>query len=262
MRLAPLERKSGEDGILYPYVRAEFDRPSGLVHITVRGPDDAGDDGWPLALTRQLDDLILRLRANEPELGTWAVRTEGDPELVLAQERRLSGSREDWLSNGVLHYYKRTLKRLDVHRSQSRRPHRAGELLRRDAAGARPGLRRAVHAGRSTRRRSGQRGACLRRWNRVLEEHGIDFWLRLPHPGFNRRVGLAAGHHVTPDGTIVDEATWEASRDHWLPTAEDLAFVRSLMRPVYERGKIASWVAPPVNGINGKPFDYEYVRLV
>lgn len=95
-------------------MRAEFDRPSGLVHITVRGPADAGDDGWPLALTRQLDDLILRLRANEPELGIWAVRTEGDPELVLAQERRLSGSREDWLSNGVLHYYKRTLKRLDV----------------------------------------------------------------------------------------------------------------------------------------------------
>ncbi|MFD8302073.1 hypothetical protein ACFV29_06905 [Streptomyces sp. NPDC059690] len=102
----------------------------------------------------------------------------------------------------------------------------------------------------------------LRRWNRVLEEHGIDFRLRLPHPGFNRRVGLTAGHHVTPDGTIVDEATWEASRDLWLPTAEDLAFVRWLMRPVYERGKIASWVAPPVNGINGKPFDYEYVRLV
>jgi benzoyl-CoA 2,3-epoxidase subunit B len=102
----------------------------------------------------------------------------------------------------------------------------------------------------------------VKRWNRILDEHGVDFRLALPHPGFNRHVGLAAGHHVTPDGTIVDEETWEASRGHWLPTAEDLAFVRSLMQPVYERGKIASWVAPPVNGINGKPFDYEYVRLV
>ncbi|GAA2629996.1 benzoyl-CoA 2,3-epoxidase subunit BoxB [Streptomyces vastus] len=102
----------------------------------------------------------------------------------------------------------------------------------------------------------------LKRWNRILEEHGISFRLKLPHPGFNRNVGLAAGHHVTPDGTIVDERTWEAGRHHWLPTAEDLAFVRSLMQPVYERGKIASWVAPPVNGINGQPFDYEYVRLV
>ncbi|MEU6355282.1 benzoyl-CoA 2,3-epoxidase subunit BoxB [Streptomyces sp. NPDC047072] len=102
----------------------------------------------------------------------------------------------------------------------------------------------------------------LKRWNRILEEHGIDVRLRLPHPGFNRHVGLAAGHHITPDGTIVDEGTWEANRHRWLPTAEDLAYVRSLMRPVYERGRIAQWVAPPVNGINGKPFDYEYVRLV
>ncbi|MFE9438377.1 benzoyl-CoA 2,3-epoxidase subunit BoxB [Streptomyces sp. NPDC006602] len=102
----------------------------------------------------------------------------------------------------------------------------------------------------------------ITRWNRILEDHGIDYRLKLPHPGFNRNVGLAAGHHVTPDGTIVDEQTWEAGRQHWLPTAEDLAFVRSLMQPVYERGKIANWVAPPVNGINGQPFDYEYVRLV
>jgi benzoyl-CoA 2,3-dioxygenase component B len=83
----------------------------------------------------------------------------------------------------------------------------------------------------------------------------------LPHPGFNRSVGVSAGYHVTPDGTIVDEATWQAAKHKWLPTSEDLAFVRSLMRPVYERGKIASWVAPPRNGINGKPFDYEYVYL-
>ncbi|MBE4739746.1 MULTISPECIES: benzoyl-CoA 2,3-epoxidase subunit BoxB [Streptomyces] len=102
----------------------------------------------------------------------------------------------------------------------------------------------------------------LKRWNRILEDHGVDFRLKLPHPAFNRNVGLAAGHHVAPDGTIVDEQIWESGRRHWLPTAEDLAFVRSLMQPVYERGKIAHWVAPPVNGINGQAFDYEYVRLV
>ena len=102
----------------------------------------------------------------------------------------------------------------------------------------------------------------ITRWNRILEDHGLDVRLRLPPPGFNRDVGLAADRHITPDGSIVDEQTWEASRHHWLPTTEDLAFVRSLMQPVYERGKIAHWVAPPVNGINGQPFDYEYVRLV
>ncbi|MFC4000510.1 benzoyl-CoA 2,3-epoxidase subunit BoxB [Prauserella oleivorans] len=101
----------------------------------------------------------------------------------------------------------------------------------------------------------------VKRWNRILADAGIDYRFALPHPGFNRKVGVNAGYHVTPDGTIVDEQTWEANRKHWLPTDADLAFVRSLMHPVYERGKIASWVAPPTNGINGKPFDYEYVYL-
>ncbi|PXY26961.1 benzoyl-CoA 2,3-epoxidase subunit BoxB [Prauserella muralis] len=101
----------------------------------------------------------------------------------------------------------------------------------------------------------------LKRWNKILADNGIDRQLYLPHPGFNRKVGVNAGYHVTPDGTIVDEHTWEKGTRRWLPTSEDLAFVRSLMHPVYERGKIASWVAPPTNGINGKPFDYEYVYL-
>lgn len=101
----------------------------------------------------------------------------------------------------------------------------------------------------------------VKRWNRILDDNGIGFRLRLPHPAFNRSVGVNAGFHVAPDGSIVDEKTWEAHRGDWLPTAEDLAFVRSLMFPVYERGKIAGWVAPPTNGINGQPFDFEYVYL-
>ncbi len=101
----------------------------------------------------------------------------------------------------------------------------------------------------------------VKRWNKILAEHEVGFRFTLPHPGFNRRVGVSSGSHITPDGTIVDEQTWERARHTWLPTSEDLAFVRSLMRPVYERGKIASWLAPPRNGINGKPFDYEYVYL-
>ncbi|MTD59582.1 benzoyl-CoA 2,3-epoxidase subunit BoxB, partial [Amycolatopsis sp. RM579] len=100
-----------------------------------------------------------------------------------------------------------------------------------------------------------------KRWNRILDDAGISFRFSLPHPGFHRQVGLNAGVHITPEGSIVDEATWEANRKRWLPTSEDLAFVRSLMHPVYERGKIAGWIAPPANGINGQPFDYEYVHL-
>jgi benzoyl-CoA 2,3-dioxygenase component B len=101
----------------------------------------------------------------------------------------------------------------------------------------------------------------VKRWNKIVDDAGISFQFALPHPGFNRHVGINSGHHITPDGTIVDEQTWQDGQRHWLPSTEDLAFVRSLMHPVYERGKIASWVAPPRQGINGKPFDYEYVYL-
>lgn len=101
----------------------------------------------------------------------------------------------------------------------------------------------------------------LNRWNKILDDSGISFRFALPHFGFNRDVGVYSDHRITPDGTVVDSATWEAARSRWLPTSEDLTFVRSLMHPVYEPGKIASWVAPPKQGINGKPFDYEYVYL-
>lgn len=101
----------------------------------------------------------------------------------------------------------------------------------------------------------------LNRWNRILEESGIEFRFALPHVGFNRQVGVFADVHVSPTGTLLDQATWDSGRDSWLPTSEDLAFVRSLMMPVYQPGKIAGWVAPPRTGINGKPFDYEYVYL-
>jgi benzoyl-CoA-dihydrodiol lyase len=65
-------------------------------------------------MTRELDDLILRLRTNEPELGTWVFRVVGDPDLVRAYDRQLQDNAANWFINEVRLYYKRTLKRLDV----------------------------------------------------------------------------------------------------------------------------------------------------
>src|ERR1700716_378348 len=101
----------------------------------------------------------------------------------------------------------------------------------------------------------------LKRWNRVLEQAGIEQRRALPHVGFNRDVGLFADHYITPKGDVVGKDAWEAKRDSWLPTEADKTHVRSLMRPVYEPGKIAGWIAPPSRGINDKPLDYEYVHL-
>jgi benzoyl-CoA 2,3-dioxygenase component B len=101
----------------------------------------------------------------------------------------------------------------------------------------------------------------LTRWNRVLEEAGLAYRLALPHIAFNRKVGAFAGIEAGPDGRMLESFEWDARKDQWLPTEVDKTYVRSLMRPVYERGKIAAWIAPPRQGINGKPFAYDYVHL-
>src|SRR4029077_4222194 len=127
VELTALAKTRDDDAIRYDHVEATLDREAGRVDISVKGPQNQppadiaaaagqGADFWPLAVTRELDDLILDLRTNEPELGTWVFRTEGDPGRVLAHDELLltSASAGDWFANEVLHYLKRTLRRLDV----------------------------------------------------------------------------------------------------------------------------------------------------
>jgi benzoyl-CoA 2,3-epoxidase subunit B len=101
----------------------------------------------------------------------------------------------------------------------------------------------------------------VNRWNRILESAGLPQRLRLPHIAFNRKVGAFAGIEASPEGEILRPDEWSRRKSAWLPTDVDKTHVRSLMRPVFERGRIAAWIAPPRQGINGKPFDYEYVHL-
>jgi benzoyl-CoA-dihydrodiol lyase len=123
--LRALAKTRTEDRISYRYVTADLQRSTGTVEITIAGPDtdapediDAlhgeGADLWTLVFTRELDDLILDLRTNENELGTWVFRTLGDPRRVLAYDQLLLDNRSDWLVNEIVLYLKRTLKRLDV----------------------------------------------------------------------------------------------------------------------------------------------------
>jgi benzoyl-CoA-dihydrodiol lyase len=131
VELAPLDKSRAGDAIGYRYVSAALDRDRGVAEITVSGPDaDAptsmdevralGDAFWTLAMTRELDDLILDLRTNEPEIGAWVLRTQGSAERVLACDALLlaalpSGEgATDWLASEIVLYLKRTLKRLDV----------------------------------------------------------------------------------------------------------------------------------------------------
>ena len=99
------------------------------------------------------------------------------------------------------------------------------------------------------------------RWNKVIEKHGLAFRLQAPHKAFHRRIGTLAGLHVTPDGRIVDETTWQAGAQEWLPSDEDRAYVASLMGRVTEPGKFANWIAPPARGVNSQALDFAYVRF-
>jgi len=104
-------------------------------------------------------------------------------------------------------------------------------------------------------------GGGLRRWNKAIAEQGIEFEITLPHIAFNRQIGEFADISVTPEGEILDEATWESHRKDWLPTSDDRAFIEELMSPLYQPGAFASWIEPPSKGIMGKPVEFEYVLL-
>ena len=122
--LTPLTREVDDDTTRYEHVRVLLDRTAGTATITVAGPaavpgsleelHGQGDQAWFLAMTRQLDDVILRLRTNELDIGTWLLRTEGDVATAAALDDFLLAHRDDWLVNETIGFYKRTVKRLDT----------------------------------------------------------------------------------------------------------------------------------------------------
>jgi len=123
--LTPLAREFLQDAIRYQHIDVRIDRAQRCAEITLRGPDRPvpedpagiaaeGAGFWPLAIARELDDLILHLRLNEDELGTWLLRTEGDATLVAQADAVLARHPDHWLVREVTLYLKRVLKRLDV----------------------------------------------------------------------------------------------------------------------------------------------------
>jgi benzoyl-CoA 2,3-dioxygenase component B len=99
------------------------------------------------------------------------------------------------------------------------------------------------------------------RWNKVIEGFGIPFQIKLPSVAFHRHIGEFRDVHATPEGELIDKATWEKRKDEWLPSDADGDFITGLMQPVVEPGKFASWIAPPKVGIDNKPGDFEYVKI-
>ena len=133
IKLTPLDRTIKSNSINYTYLSVILNREKSLATLTLKGPDsDAsningssgsnstkeiqaqGDNFWPLALGRQLDDALLHLRSNEAELGTLIFRTEGEIQSVFNYEQLLIESNDHWLVRETTLYWKRILKRVDV----------------------------------------------------------------------------------------------------------------------------------------------------
>jgi benzoyl-CoA-dihydrodiol lyase len=123
--LPPVDRRIEADRISYPFVDVQIDRTKRVVHLTVKAPsgkqpqtvaeiEAAGAAWYPLQMGRELDDAILELRTNEPDIGTWLVKTQGDAAAVLAMDATLVAHQNHWLVRETTGLLRRTFSRLDV----------------------------------------------------------------------------------------------------------------------------------------------------
>ncbi len=123
--LTPLRPRITDTAVTYSSVSLEIDRDKRVATLTVSGPEGhqpstadeiqaAGDQFWPLRAFRELDDALLRLRIVEPLIGTVVVKTRGDRESMLAMDELLLANKDQWLVREIIHFMKRTLKRMDL----------------------------------------------------------------------------------------------------------------------------------------------------
>jgi benzoyl-CoA-dihydrodiol lyase len=122
--LTPLERTLTNEEIRYDHVHVALERTHRRANITLHGPNElpgdlagvhaAGASFWPLALARELDDAILHLRLNEPDLGVLVLRSDGDAGAVLAADALLEAECNDWLVREIRLMLKAVFKRLEL----------------------------------------------------------------------------------------------------------------------------------------------------
>ncbi len=125
VKLNALTPESTADTREYKYVSVKLNREKRYADLTVRGPESdlpttpeeiqkLGDSYWPLRAFRELDDVLLHLRVNEPEIGLVCLRTEGSIDNVLAVNKTLAANRDHWLIREIILNMARVLRRLDL----------------------------------------------------------------------------------------------------------------------------------------------------
>lgn len=123
--LRPVKRTADESGLHYEFVEVKLDRTARTATLTVQAPESmnehsleqvlaAGTNWWPLQMARELDDAILNLRVNEPDLGLWIIKTRGNQDAVLAIDEFILSHQNNWFVREVLGMLRRTFARIDV----------------------------------------------------------------------------------------------------------------------------------------------------
>ena len=122
--LTPIERRVDDRGYHYHWVEVGVAADDRVATLTVTGPQrvpadlnaiiEQGAQWWPLAMARELDDVILTLRANHREIGTLLLKTRGDIAALLASDEAMLANRQHWFVREAIGFLRRTLQRLDV----------------------------------------------------------------------------------------------------------------------------------------------------
>src|SRR5262249_20647070 len=113
-----------ERGYRYDWIDVALDRAARVATLTVRGPKEdvasvnqaieLGARWWPVAMARELDDALLMLRANNPEIGAVVLKTRGEIAPVRAADKAIAAHRDHWFMREALGQLRRTLQRLEV----------------------------------------------------------------------------------------------------------------------------------------------------
>ena len=125
IKLNPIQFESTPEGLEYKYVSVKLRGEQRYADLTIRGPEKSlpatpdeiqklGDSYWPLQAYRELDNALLHLRVNEPQIGLVCIRTEGNIADVLAVDKTLAANKDHWLIREILLNMARVLRRLDL----------------------------------------------------------------------------------------------------------------------------------------------------